>query len=124
MKHLFVPYDIARQLKEKGFNKECFGIYGNNKDLILDDEWLYSTNVETMSETENPTAPLYQQVIDWFREKHGIMVYADYAFENKGKFFGAYCGLNGKYSDTEITDKQNSYYEALTKAIEAALKLI
>ena len=34
MKEQFVPYEIAKQLKQKGFNEYCLGLYQKNKKLI------------------------------------------------------------------------------------------
>lgn len=74
MKDQFVTYEIAKRLKELGFNEPCFGIYGESGELIIDDDWLYATNQDTMSETKNPTAPLWQQAVDYLRKKYKIAV--------------------------------------------------
>lgn len=66
----FIPYEQALELKELGFNEECFGAY-IDKTLIIEDDWLYSTNQDTFIESSNFTAPLYQQAFRWFREKYG-----------------------------------------------------
>lgn len=93
MKHLFVPYKLALLAKEKEFEEPCFAYYqqfniptptfhfgiiqhhqnenykGNNwnkidKDFQLTD---YINN-------NFVSAPLYQQLIDWFREKYDIVI--------------------------------------------------
>lgn len=73
MKDQFVTYEIAKRLKELGFNEECITIFGNNKEIVFEDDnqWLYAKNNETMSETENPTAPLWQQAIKFIYEESG-----------------------------------------------------
>jgi len=74
MEKQFVTYEIALKLKELGFDRECFGIFSGEK-LIIQGEWLYSTNSETMSETTNPTAPLWQQAIQWIWSYHKILIH-------------------------------------------------
>lgn len=76
MKHLFVSYEIAKTLKEKGFNEECIAYYlgslefrGTEHDLVLVENEI--NKLENNWKT-TISAPLYQQVIGWFREKHGI----------------------------------------------------
>lgn len=75
MKHLFVPYAIALALKAKGFDEECFSAYRNedNEELLLPvGKWINSDACGYNS--EYCSAPLYQQVVDWFRDKHSIYV--------------------------------------------------
>jgi len=65
----FVPYDIALELREIGFNEECFKYWNHSysrnnphKDLSL----FQNEHINTVK------APLFQQVFRWFREKHGL----------------------------------------------------
>ena len=67
----FIPYEQALALKELGFDEPCFAVY-IDKTLIMEDDWLYSTNQDTFIESNNITAPLYQQAFRWFREKYGL----------------------------------------------------
>ena len=69
----FVPYFIAIQLKELGFNEECFAYYAypeNGFDFVRDGRG--TVIVKTNSEFGYAcSAPLWQQVFRWFRDKHG-----------------------------------------------------
>ena len=71
MKKEFLPYQEALELKELGFDEPCFSVY-IDKTLIMEDDWLYSTNQDTFIESSNFTAPLYQQAFRWFREKYEL----------------------------------------------------
>jgi len=71
MKKEFNPYEQALALKELGFDEPCFAVY-IDKTLIIEDDWLYSTNQDTFIESSNFTAPLYQQAFRFFRQKHNL----------------------------------------------------
>lgn len=127
MKHLFVPYELALKLKEKGFNESCFGYWKNGSfksQPIMIFVW-----EDDMSPVENShignwwglcAAPLYQQVIDWFREKHNIMIELHWQ-EGTQDYSFCYGYKAGKWFFPKETSQ---YYEALNKAVEEALKLI
>jgi hypothetical protein len=129
MKHLFVPYEIARQLKDKGFDEECLAGWHKQKGEMV----LMSTHIQNpltlanWHSLENTLAPLYQQVMDFFREKHGIQINI-----NWNKFYP-----NSPYEWTirptwrdqvlqpmGTSGMMTTYYDALNRAIEEALKLI
>lgn len=91
MKEQFVPYDIALKLKQKGFDEPCFGTYNSfgdfilsnseyplnkNSDKLYDDIWLKHIQKDYPEHTPDMlcTAPLWQQVFDWLREKHNLHV--------------------------------------------------
>lgn len=118
MKHLFVPYDIARQLKEKGFNEPCLGHYyerDNEQVIVIYGEFPPDTSKWL-------SAPLYQQVIDWFRDKHNVIISVEPrkngVFKGNREYF-----ISGEWR-SNYTEDYMDYYGALTKAIEEALKLI
>ena len=84
MKHLFVPYEIALQLKEKGFREECFAYYQDNL-LEFSSPTFHQKhknsidNIGTvhwnMEDIDDVSAPLYQQVIDWLWNNYKILIY-------------------------------------------------
>lgn len=78
MKELFVPYELALLAKEKGFNEPCINIYYSNGKLA---SVLYTNNISNLSKEFNNgecCAPLYQHLVDWFREKYRIFISVDY----------------------------------------------
>jgi hypothetical protein len=70
MKKQFVTYDIAVDLKELGFDKECFGYFIIENKELIPENWSQHPNKSTWT----INAPLWQQAFDWFREEHGIEV--------------------------------------------------
>ncbi len=120
MQHLFLPYNLALIAKEKGFNEPCLGVYDKehrNHSLHL----LYTSSYKKFEEMYSLHAPLYQQIIDWFREKHNIhiSVKSDLARSTAYQYIIETHSVLNKYGNLG-----NSYYEALNKAIEEAFKLI
>ncbi len=121
------------KLKEKGFNKSCFGYYTINKNLIITDSRIYheeeifncQNNVLTYS--NQITSPLYQQVVDWLREKHKLNIITEQEIEHNN--FGYISriserkefGINHNLFQTTMYE---NYYDALSKSIEESLNLI
>jgi hypothetical protein len=75
MKNLFAPYELASTAKEKGFNEPCFAAWinmeGQKPIFKLGFFDKYSVLVDKdLKLQEYIYAPLYPQLVDWFREKH------------------------------------------------------
>lgn len=122
MKHLFVPYELALKLKEKGFNEECLSRFFGDKLTIT--TTFGCKNSDDVPEQFNfkCTAPLYQQVIDWFREKHNRQIEILWRGD-----VSAFCYKIGtfRYGSHSFSKKDyDDYYECMTDAIEETLKLI
>ena len=94
MEKEFIPYEQALVLKELGFDEPCLAQYRKYDvgDATLDIG--FSKN-ELISKFDNLSlfcsAPLYQQVFRWFREKYGYFQLFDYQHGdskiNRGFFF-------------------------------------
>lgn len=77
----FVPYELAMELKNLGFNEPGFGFYfgalkrGTDepiKCLAID-----KTRFQAQYAGQECTAPLWQQAFDWLRKERGIMYIVD-----------------------------------------------
>ena len=84
MKHLFVPYDLAVKLKEKGYDEPCFGRWEYFD--IINRLGVKLTQTNTSSQNtfswQICSAPLYQQVIDWLDTKgYNIKITPEYYTE-------------------------------------------
>lgn len=137
MKNQFVPYNIALKLKELGFDEECFDYYVPKGKAISD---IFNNNFELKkynSETNHiygyvglVSRPLWQQAIDWFREKHNLHIQLHYntqaiTWEYRVYMlneFIHYSPHNKVYFNTEAIYK--TYYDSLTAAILKAINLI
>jgi len=75
MSELFVPYDLAFRLRAAGFTCKRIGVYLNKVDPVFIDAYSEFSGRELL-------APLYQQVIDWFKDVHNIHIHPDF-YENR-----------------------------------------
>ena len=140
MEKLFIPFELAVKLKEKGFDEPCFGYHENN---TLDPECpklIINFNNTALSEEQSKrpglyrvdnrnsclaqwaiAAPTYQQVIDWFRDKKihiGFTPFYD--------FFT--CTIKDFNTDKEYEFNEyefiKGYYPLQAFALDEALRLI
>lgn len=126
----FVTYEIALKLKELGFNEECFGFYKTSlnestPELIIIKCNYNSGKYITIPEEFHEDAPLWQQAIDWVREKHGIHIiltinpYSEYTKDIYGwKIYRdsvLQCIIN---SEDETYEFKDSLEISMLKAIE------
>lgn len=69
----FIPYEQALELKELGFNYQCFAA---QKDNLIDygsEMYDFIYNTDLTDKTEGWVAlPLFQQAFRWFREKYDL----------------------------------------------------
>jgi len=131
MEKQFVTYDIALTLKELGFDEPCmarFEIRTNELTEVMSPKLQMFVRTESQEEFswQICSAPLWQQVIDWFMEKYDIIINVDMnCMENEG--FTFYVG-NVKSRETIIEDESygnvNSYYDARKEAILKTIELI
>lgn len=138
MKHLFIPYKLALMLKKKGFDEPCMSYYfpdGGFMEAAEEDDTRFPGDLRfyeySNSEGENIAAPLYQQIVEWFYNKHRMFVEADGYIINSGEHDGCY-GFKATIRIAEnykekILFAQGEFptrEKAWNKAIEEAIKLI
>ena len=108
MKHLFVPYQLALLAKEKGFDDPCLFAWKNENNISNSFRKGYRNSLDNVI-----SAPLYQEAINWFREKYGIQ-FSELPWSKKDKF--------PKYALHKDGEFLGGF--ELNKAIEEAFKLI
>jgi hypothetical protein len=72
----FIPYELALELKQLGFNEPCFTYYKNDQlsdilELVKNSEM---TNVNNESD-DYISAPTYSQAFRWFRKECALESY-------------------------------------------------
>jgi len=67
----FVPYELALELKQLGFDEPCFGGYYSNQDNV--NLWFFkeakNSDRDERVREGFATAPTYSQAFRWFRKK-------------------------------------------------------
>lgn len=142
MEKQFVTFEIAKQLRDLGFDDPCLAWYyfdEETKSYTLNsfkqeygdkfDWWKYS-ELDSDVYVDNLIAPLWQQVIDWFREKHSIEISICY-WSNRVVFVLG--GKNYEYlihistdttSRARVSEYSDSYKEVREQAILKAIEII
>lgn len=69
----FVTFEIAKKLKEKGFNEPCYKYYQKGV-LDSDDCW----NRYNKGTADRCSAPTISQVLKWLREEKDIFIELEY----------------------------------------------
>ena len=132
MKKYFVPYEIALALREIGFDEPCFTYWVHDGEQITfatdHNRFGWSMIGFTNSQMDKKhglcTAPLYDQVIDWFIKKHDIIIYP---FYDKSTYYAWLVNLikgNEYISVSHPKDKFPNRYEALNTGILKAIEII
>lgn len=83
----YVSFEVAKLLKEKGFNKICLRTYfdyGEMSRIYDEDEGVYNENLLPSI----IAAPTHQMAMKWLREKHGIHIVIH---PSSGVYYGKYC---------------------------------
>ena len=137
MKEQFVTYEIALKLKELGFDEECLAIYTHNNDFYKKGTFFlnhpHPFTIEELTpivqdvreSTVYILAPLWQQVIDWFREKYLIDIDNGWCISNpfgkkqEGYNISVYDRTRDEFA---VRDFHIDYYKAREQAILKAIE--
>jgi hypothetical protein len=133
----FVPYELALELKQLGFDEECFAIWSGIDEQnfsITDTTRLYSSEFRINGTQSSKfyvndfnslrvAAPTYSQAFIWFRENYSIHSWIINAEDNGNVFKPFFRMRIGKdIFDQHMIDWYESYEEAelacLIKLIE------
>ena len=87
MENEFIPFQQALELKELGFDEECLFAYYGKSDLSnfkeSDYELCGDRHNSSFKEDGRVSAPLYQQVFRWFREKYQLSSWIYTSYDEK-----------------------------------------
>lgn len=132
-KNLFVSYKLSKLAKKKKFNETCLGWFGkrkkNDKPSRFNlEQGCYNSLIDNGGRID---APLYQQLVNWFAEKHSIDIQISFSKshwkekENTWRFIleGININLEGE-AGCVYGKYENSKLDATIKSLEEAFKLI
>lgn len=119
MKEAYCSYEIAKLLKEKGFDEPTWTRYEDNNEVIFGDK--YNWNNSPMGQI---SAPTHQMAMKWLREVHNLNINNDLSIH------GYFCSIShivrdssGHIVDVEDSESwETAYFDTHEKAIEESLK--
>ena len=110
----YVSFEIAKLLKEKGFDEPCKARYDNNGTLHYEKYPIEASRAEMYNSILCPTR---QMTIKWLREVHNIFIVNNYINEKNSSYIISLWQGDNCYKN--ITSKDYPIYE---EAVEAAIK--
>ena len=126
----YVNFEIAKLLKERGFNEPCYAIWYDdrivllahlidNDSLLLTDEYKFSIQKESLI-----TIPTHQMACAWLREIHHTFIEIGTSIDLNGNYHFSYTILNKecKYVRRGYTDFDWHYEDAVEAAIKYCLE--
>jgi len=124
MKKEFVPYELALELKQLGFDEPCFGYY------LEDGTWtpasyskkgtVYPSNTDLLPDWS--AAPLYQQAFRWFREKYDLFCYIELVGDRLFDYI-----IIGDFVEEEIDYEEgpfNTHEEAELACLQKLIEIV
>jgi len=119
----FVPQDIAKALKDLGFDVPCLAWWFEEGTVSVPTEtrrmW---DNWNIYASQKRMSAPLWQQVFEWFRKKYGLLGIVDYD-EIDGQFMYYLTDMNEK-STINWSKSYPTYEEAQLKCLKKIIEII
>lgn len=112
----YVSFEIAKLLKEKGFNEYCFALYDSNKILIQ--SGIRLNNIQVGRVEGSYSAPTLQMAMKWLREVHNIHIGIN---PISGKGYNATIYDVADFDDYGIISDTESFFH-VEQACEAAIK--
>ena len=132
MKEAYVSYEIAKILKEKGFDEPCSSTYdtavsGGTPIFYKYDVLHFFPNGMKNSDDKYGMviyAPTHQMACAWLRENHHIFIEISVSIDLNGNYHYRYYILNKecKYVRKGYTDFDWNYEEAVEAAIKYCLE--
>jgi hypothetical protein len=132
----FIPYDVALELKELDFNELCYAFYPGAKSPIVFNYAKDFCGEYGLSQSNHITdwtlAPMYQQVLRWFRERFGLFGFVEFKPHLK-KWTYHVCNLSldqKRYDDQFVIDlfvadpPVDEFGEAEKKCVKALISYV
>lgn len=119
IEEVYVSFDIAKLLKEKGFNIPCYGRYSvRSQEFHLD-----TTRPCNNGGISQYSAPTHQMTMAWLREVHHIAINIGWGeiFEDQYKWWCIVLNMDNGNILHEI-DHHASYEEAVETALKYTLE--
>ena len=113
-----VPFEIAKKLKEKGFNLPSGEVIGKYDSDGVYHSQLYINFTETM-DSEEIIAPTISQVLKWLREKNSLFI--QIMFVDKSSYYYEVIDIATEQVKCSSGDYKESPEQAALAGIEYVL---
>ena len=118
IKERYVNLEVAKLLKDKGFDEECTKTYNiSNGQMYIGGE---TCNNELTEISELITAPTQQMACDWMIENYKI--YIDVSFVSGKGYVGTICDISDFDNAFDIVETK--YYSCIETVYNEALKYV
>jgi hypothetical protein len=127
MENEFVPYEQSLELKELGFDEECFGRY------LTEEAWKLDLTPKSfkIKECQNSkcsefdlSAPTYSQAFRWFREKYKLESVVQRADDFIWYKFTIYLYLSDSKGFVDSYHEFKTYEEAELACLIQLIKIV
>ena len=112
----FIPYELALELKELGFDESCLGWFKNNE-LTTSFNDLYINPKERGKRFEIIKAPIYQQAFRWLRDNIELYTCIELKSINEGYCFKFLDRYSGRFHSRNYFSYEEAQLECLKKMI-------
>lgn len=122
----YVSFEVAKLLKEKGFNEPCYGFYGwefdeNDKEEIYFSRWTNSAHDNHFpDEYLMCAAPTHQMAVRWLRETHKLFIEVSPILNFEKEIVEGYRCYMDSFDDRCM--ESNTIFVSYEEATEAAIK--
>lgn len=118
----YVSFEVAKLLKEKGFDEPCNHYYFYKK---LKEVNYYNKNSDELypKEGEYCTAPTHQMALKWLREVHKIcIVVYPFTHRERGTYTSDICTVTMTMEEGHLRGIWDSYEEAVEESLKYVLE--
>lgn len=129
---IFVHYKLAKELKELGFDEECFAFYNHNNQLMRymnpDKDWnSLSSQVLKNSKITIPdtySAPTWGQAFKFFREKYNLFSYIATYWQHKWQDCSYQWHIVENREELNSTEHFITYKQARENCLKKLIEII
>jgi hypothetical protein len=118
----FVPYELALELKQLGFDEPCFAFYDESL-YFPNNENQYGTFCNQKLDASSCSAPTYSQAFRWFRDNHNIHSYIDILKRYNGKSVYEFVIVSDDIEEEENNRRWKTYEEAEFECLKELIEI-
>jgi hypothetical protein len=108
----FIPYELALELKQLGFDEPCFGVYATKDGYVRKSAY-----------DENGDAPTYYQAFRWFRETFNLHSnISSWRYDDNLSFYHEFEIYD--FKGCWVGDEYSTYGEAELECLRKLIKIV